>query len=877
MKPFKLIFLVFCLLCFIPNYLWSFNTKLKEEAIWDLPKVYPYHPRIFLRKDKWSWGPSVADFEKLKEIEPWRSWIKKRPTKAKPVELAIWYLFSKNEKVIPRIVKYLKEKKYWPGSLTNMAICYDYIFNSPSFSEYDKRFVEQRMVQMAYQAIKKAEHYGDMWSHFGYSAICDVIMTGIALYGRREEAKTFLAYGGGYLKKNYLLGWKMIEGGWMGGWVYYRYSGIYLIEAIYAWSSGTNENLFELIQKDQRDWLRKHLYYLIQTIFPDGTPNDISGFSYSPYRPKVDLAVLMITRAYLDPNGIKYLKDHYKNMDQWWWYGFNYLFWSFEMKNKDISSYSLNLSTCWGKDSVGYVQMRSGWGKRDTIVEFKCGDYFWSHQFHNQNSFYIYKNRRLAIQSGIYDLYWGQHMLKYYRPTISSNTIIVIDPEETSWVPPRVLKKSRIKSQGGFFKEFGGQRACYMMPLYGSAETCFTLKKYLWRKENQHHFERGGIEKFKSTNEFTYLLGNATKAYNTSWFSYPKNRPKLKLFLRELLFLDKKFILIFDRIESTKSEFEKRWLIHTIEEPNVLSKILKIEDKAHREIFDRGIVVVKDKDTKMYLQPLLPQKSFVRKVGGSATVSEVKRDPKNRGNIYLTTTIKGKFRRISPCLATDFAKKERWVIEFESPLRFKIYGSITGFDGRGNIKKDFLSKSSSIFIPKTNWKGRAYKKDKLYFSVTSTSSRFWVKNKNYPPDIKRFITIIKDGSKVVPGNWRIEIIPKEKKRLHLFLNFIYPCDLSDKLKKAKIISKSDRYLSISVADWVLFFRTSLKPYKNLKLHLKEEKHLKVLFLGLKEKAPYLISLSNSKSKRNLLFTSDKNGIIFVKIKSPCIITLEEKE
>ncbi len=876
MKPFKLIFSIFCLIFFSSTYLWGFNTKLKEEAIWKLPKVYSSHPRIFLRRDRWDWGPSVKDFKELKGIEPWKSWLKKIPIKAKPVELAIWYLFSNKEDVVPKIIKYLKKESYWPGSLTSMAICYDYIFNSPSFSEYDKRLVEQKMVQMAYQAIKKAEHYGDMWSHFGYPAICDLIMAGIALYGRREEAKTFLAYGGGYLKRNYLLGWKMIEGGWMGGWVYYRYSGIYLIEAIYAWSSATHENLFEVIQKKQKDWLRKHLYYLIQTLFPDNSPNDISGFSYSPYRPKVDLAILMITRAYSDPNGIKYLKDHHKNMNQWWWHGFNYLFWSFSMKNKNIDSYNLNLSNCWGKNSVGYVQMRSGWGKKDTIIEFKCGDYFWSHQFHNQNSFYIYKNGRLAIQSGIYDLYWGQHMLKYYRPTISSNSIIVIDPQETSWVPPKVLKNSEIKSQRGFYREFGGQRACYMLPLYGSAETCFTLKKYLWRKENQHHFERGGIEKFKSAKEFTYLLGNATKAYNTSWFSYPKNRPKVKLFLRELLFLDKKFFLVFDRIESTKASFEKRWLLHTIEEPKILSKSLKVEDKGHREIFDKGVVIIKDKDKKMYLQPLLPQKAFIRKVGGGATVSEVKRDPKNKGTIYLITALKGRLRRISPSLATDFAKKERWIIEFENPLQFKIYGSITGFDGKGSVKKDFLSKSSSIFIPKTNWKGKAYKKDKLYFSVTSVSSRFWVKDKNYPPNLKRFITIIKDGSKVIPGNWRIEIIPKEEKKFHLFLNFIYPCELSDKLVKTKIIARSNRYLAVSVANWILFFRSNLKPYKILKLKLKEKRLLKVLFLGLKEKTTYLISLAYPKSKKYFLFTSDKNGIIFVKIKSPCTITLEEK-
>ena len=855
-----------------------FNHTYSKEAIWDLPYVIPNHPRIFLRPNPWLHGSSLKELRQWRKLEPWKAWLKKKPL-GKPMEnWALRYLLTEDESLVPPIISFLKKQKYWPGTLTMVATCYDWIFNSPSFSEKDKKEIEKKMCQMAEKAIKKGEYYKDMWSHYGYRPVTDIIMAGLALYGRRPEAKKYLALGGGYLKRNFLPGWQLTGGAWMGGWTYYKYSGIYLIKAIAAWSSATDEDFFTEIKKRYGNWLEGHMYYLMQTVFPDNTPVDTCGFSYCPYRPGANFSLLLIATAYKNKDGIKFLKDHYGNLDQWWWHGWPYLFYSPELRKMKIDAYKMPLSKCWGRNGVGYVQMRSGWGKGDTIIEFKCGDYFWSHQFHNQNAFYIYRKGRLAIQSGIYDSYWGDHMQFYYRPTISSNNILVIDPKEKSWIPLHVARNYGVRTQNGFFKEFGGQRACYILPQLGSAENCFTFKKYLWRKNHEHHFETGDIEAYEYTKDYTYVCGNATKAYNNPWFSYPGNEPKLDLFTRQLVFLDKKYLLVFDRVRSLNPEYEKRWLLHSITEPKINGEIIKEEYPGHRMIYKPGLITILEGKGKLYCQTLLPQKAIIRKAGGAATISEVKRDSKNRGNIYLKPQIKGKYWRLSPTIATDCARVEDWEIEFQDETHFKLYGSKTGYDGQGDIKKNFLSKSRSIFIPKQNWQGKAKRGDKLYFSVTSASNRFWVDGRNHIPDLKKVIAILRDGSHINPGYWRIEIIPTEKKKLDVFLHLLYPCDVTDLPVEGEIIVDDEKVIGMRVKNWVVLFSKTGSHVKQAKLEIKETGLHKNLLVDLEKEKQYKIKFySNSGETKQILRKSSREGTIYFETTHPCKVVIQKEE
>jgi hypothetical protein len=62
---------------------------------------------------------------------------------------------------------------------------------------------------------------------------------------------------------------------------------------------------------------------------------------------------------------------------------------------------------------------------------------------------------------------------------------------------------------------------------------------------------------------------------------------------------------------------------------------------------------------------------LIRKVGGSATVTPARADRTNKGNATLKTTVKGKYERASPTIASDRAQKEDWAIEFIDPVDLK--------------------------------------------------------------------------------------------------------------------------------------------------------------------------------------------------------------
>ena len=862
---------IFIQICFVSqsklaNGANQFSRTYQEEALKNIPEVVKDHPRIFLRRTPWGSGPSLEEIKRAAEREPWTSWLKGKPS-GRPAEgWALRYLLTGNESLVPPIVEYMKTVKYWPGILASVATCYDWVYHSPSFSSQDKKSIANRIVEMAEKAIVIGEEYNDTWSHFGYRPPVDIAFAGLALYGHRPEAEKYIRYGGGYVKKNFFLGWEKTGGSYQGGWVYYSQGAQALVEFVAAWSSATNENLYQEIALKQDHWLLDHMYYLIYSTYPDKTLVDSAGFSYTPSLVGIK-SLLIIAAAYKNKDGIRYLRWVGGDLTSWhydWW---PYLFFTPELRNLSVEPYKMPLARIWGREGVGYVQMRSGWGENDTIIEFKCGDYFWSHTFLDQNSFTIYRKGRLAIQSGVYaDIYYGgPYMTNYYRRTISSNSVLVNMPGEKFYY----FKK--------YFDEPGGQREIYLPPPEGNPETCFTFKEYLFRLNNRNHFETGDIKAFETTDRYSYVYGDATMAYNNPTFCYPGNKPKIDLFTRQLVFIDKKYLIIFDRVNALNAEYKKKWLLHSIGEPQSTGKSLSVENPGHREVYKAGLVRTDNQGGTLYCQTLFPEDYLIRKVGGSATVTPARGDPANKGNVHLKTETKGRYERISQTVAFDSAQKEDWIIEFIDQEHFKIKGSITGEDGTASIKdKVFISNSQSIFILKENWEGSPAKGDRFYFSVTSPSYRFWVNGKNQSPSLKAFYTIIRDGSNIDPGSWRIEVFPKKKEKFDTFLHLLYPCDRDTPSPPlAEGVVTSDNIMKgVSVDNWVVLFGHKDTVSKETKYSIKNKGNTANLLLDMKPEKPYVLNVIKEGSEtRKEKVAASKEGTLFFTAPGPCRIDI----
>jgi hypothetical protein len=788
----------------------SFSARYVQESLSEesLPQVLSEHPRLLLRSKSWGNGPSLDELRVYAQNERLKSYLSGKPWDSKPGrEWAFRYLLTGDESLIQPIVDSMKkEEAYWDGYLYGLSVLYDWIYNSPSFKAADREIVENKMIRWANAAMASGEEYSDMWSHFGYRAPLDLAAAGLALYGHRKEARQYIAAAGGYMKKNMFRGWALNDGAWQGGWAYYGQGAGNLFKFIAIWSSATSENLYQIIQDEQGDWVRSHLEYLIYTMYPDGTPVDSTGFNYAPDQRGGSNILLMLAHAYSHKDGIA---NFDWRRERSWQIGIDsFLYHNPTLRGLANSAYTMPLSRLWGRNGVGYAQFRSGWGDGDTVVEFKCGDYFWSHQFQNQNAFTVYRKGRQAIQSGAYvGDYYGNHTLNYYRPSIGSNTILVVDPDEKTWIPQKLEDRTGMKLANGYFPEFGGQRSCYQYPGIGSAETCFTFDRYLSRKTSPPYFETGSIKAYEVTDSYSYVYGDATMAYNNPTFAYEGNRPKLDLFTRQLVYLDKEYILIFDRVNALQPTFEKKWLLHTIGEPITAAPILQAEDPLHDVIYEAGKVRFEHGDGGLYLQTLFANEYFLHKVGGSAAVSQVRAAGSNNGTIALSAAVVGPYARVSASIATDAAQPEEWIIEFSDAEHYVVRGSKTGTDGHGTTKAMFLSESQSLFIPRDNWKGTAARGDRFSFSVLSPSRRFYVQGKNPYPSPKGLINIFKDGSHIDPGNWRIELIPRQKKRYDTFLNFLYPYDRGATPPPAALeITTADQSMrGAAVSDWLVLF------------------------------------------------------------------------
>ncbi|MDH7571162.1 MAG: heparinase II/III family protein, partial [Armatimonadota bacterium] len=222
---------------------------------------------------------------------------------------------------------------------------------------------------------------------------------------------------------------------------------------------------------------------------------------------------------------------------------------------------------------IGKVYARSDWTDDATWFRFECGDYWNGHQHLEVGNFEIFRYEPLATESGEYHDYLSNHSVNWLIRTIAHNCILVYQPDER-W--PRMRDGGRNR-----YANDGGQSHHWEWPVGD-------LTQWLAKRES---FERGDIVAYVSRPEFLYVAGDGTKAYAPS---------KLQLWVRQILFLRPHTFVIFDRVRSTRPEYEKTWLLHSFNQPAITGS---------------GFVVTRGRGT-LTVQTLLPQKAVIRSVEG---------------------------------------------------------------------------------------------------------------------------------------------------------------------------------------------------------------------------------------------------------------------
>jgi hypothetical protein len=240
---------------------------------------------------------------------------------------------------------------------------------------------------------------------------------------------------------------------------------------------------------------------------------------------------------------------------------------------------------------VGHLVMRNGWKPDSTWIEFDCGPYLAKHQHLDQNQFTIYHKGYLAIDSGAdYTDTESPHYLNYYRRTVAHNSMLIYDPTEKFFWSDNVVSAAND----------GGQRM-------DSSRFWNTIRNPRDWERTCDLWDLGTMRTVDYVpGQYHYALGDASNAYS---------RDKLRSFTRELVYLpEENFLVVYDRVVSTKSGFKKSWLLHGVNLPVVDQDAAQKEgakDFANAKTFRFN-----DETGELLVHSLLPRERMITRRGG---------------------------------------------------------------------------------------------------------------------------------------------------------------------------------------------------------------------------------------------------------------------
>lgn len=199
------------------------------------------------------------------------------------------------------------------------------------------------------------------------------------------------------------------------------------------------------------------------------------------------------------------------------------------------------------------VVMRSSWTDEDaTWVSLSCGDWFSTRQHIEAGSLQIFRRAPLVVSTGAYDGFETQHWLDWYaQRSVHASTLAVYRPDET-FPNARGLPMVNDGGQRGMSYAGRGRRtlAEYRMNLTGGAQ-----------------YETAGVTAFETSRFHDYAACDLTRAYNSDAVRTPGNTAKVREVSRQVVFLRPELVVVFDRVETTQPQYEKRFVLHGLNRP----------------------------------------------------------------------------------------------------------------------------------------------------------------------------------------------------------------------------------------------------------------------------------------------------------------------
>ena len=436
-----------------------------------------------------------------------------------------------------------------------LAVAYDWLFHR--WSPAQRAALAAKLISGCHYTIDYIRNERlSPYNVILYNAPFQALMAcAIAVYRDDPRGEPIMAFAHDLWKNRVLPVWRQVmgrNGGWHEG---AEYVGIGIGAAVYQvpamWRAATGEDVF----RSEAPMLRGFLDFLVYRTQPDGShlrSGDAAFFD----RVVPDASALALHYRHAAAYSLR--QPSPQPVPTSWPWG----------PLTDASLYDpsaiAQLPLYRHFDGIGLVVARSGWNPDATYVTFKAGDNYWSHVHLDQGAFTIYKSVPLAIDSGQYGPRYGSdHHMNYTYQTIAHNAITVTDPDDTVPMPPRKQKDPpRPIANDGGQRRIGSGWGIEPAP----------LDREEW-EQKRSVYHTGKIVSLTERDGVVIAAADITPAYTNGMsgsgtFSHRTRRVEK---LWRVFGYDRAndIVVVFDLVRSTRSEYRKRWLLHSLTRPTI--------------------------------------------------------------------------------------------------------------------------------------------------------------------------------------------------------------------------------------------------------------------------------------------------------------------
>ena len=582
------------------------------------------HPRIYVRNDaaRVGTGLTVAQLRTRAASEAYSR--RRTPvagqSAAAMVERAARYLESGDASDLAAVRDFLTshtysyEKNDVGGFLAGaeMAIAFDWVY--AGLDAASRTAAMSNIVATAESSARFLRTgQPDINHNYTYMALDTVAVCGLVLTG---EPEPYERKGAEYLDlaRRFLEGpgmaldtWKAREGAWGEGSHYTFHETLRtFVLALHAFRSASDLDYPARIRNDYGGFLAAAGRFLIACTRPDFTFERTGDTlaSRATASLTVPLTVEMLAAAVDDRSESARLRSFARDLIRVYGrnavrpeFGWGMRIFHDPAEEVEPSYKSLPLAMRLGAGTYEQLMFRDGWDADSTLITILAGDHFTDHQHFDKGQFLIYDRGALAVDSGAYDGMYrkDQHSGEYAPRTLAHNCLLIYDPQQPI---------------SGSYASDGGQT------IIRSKQHHADWNMYL------SHREPEGLHAARVTawdavdGQYGYADVDLAAAYAGRASAYHRRfvyLPAAKVFI------------VYDLVRSAKAEFDKRWLLHTMEAPRIGGRAVKngiqrFADASSVAIVRQGSADLGREtvayDGAMVMDALLPERRIITSVGG---------------------------------------------------------------------------------------------------------------------------------------------------------------------------------------------------------------------------------------------------------------------